>query len=100
MKKINIYFGKQQDTFLGSYADTVSLMIEKDKEVDRLIDIITTNKQEYFGFKTPTGFRYIHVPKILWFDVDEIKDTKDGLYANGECVVDNVKGDNDEKSTN
>lgn len=71
MKQIKIYFGKQQDTFLGSYADTILLEIESDKEVERLIKTITENKQEYFAMKIPTGFRYIHIPKILWFDVEE-----------------------------
>ena len=95
MKKINIYFGKQQDTFLGSYADTVTLEMD-DKDTDRLVKHITEykqNGQEWFGMKTLKGIKYIHISKILWFEVDDGEVCKyDGIRAD-ITAIDDIKGD-------
>lgn len=70
MKQINIYFGKQEETVLGNYADVVKIIID-DKEVDQVIDSITTKRTDWIKINIFNGHKFVNTNNILWFDVVE-----------------------------
>lgn len=75
MKQIKIYFGKQQESILGSYADVITLSTIEDEEAMKLIECTLTKKDvEWFGIKTDKGVKYIHLTNVLWFDVNDVEE--------------------------
>lgn len=71
MKQIKIYFGKQQESVLGSYADVINIMVDDD-EADRVVESITSERHDWIRINVPSGFRYINVNNILWFNVENV----------------------------
>ena len=74
MKQISIYFGKQQDGFLGSTADIIALQSVEDEEANKLVKALTDKEVDWFGIKTSRGTKIIHLPNILWLDVNDVEE--------------------------
>ena len=74
MKQVKIYFGKQQDSVLGSYADVIVLNAVEDEEADRLIESLTSKDIEWFGIRTLRGVKMLHLPNVLWLDIDDVQE--------------------------
>lgn len=75
MKQINIYFGKQQESVLGSYADVVKIIVEDD-EIRHVLDSLTGGRNDWVSVKIPNGVKCINVKNILWFDIIDTKEDK------------------------
>lgn len=69
MKNVSMYFGKQQDSVLGSYADIIKLNPVTDEEADALLDAITQKDKEWVMINIPNGKKLIRLPNILWIDI-------------------------------
>ena len=77
MKQINIYFGKQADGFLGSTADIIALQSVEDEEANKLVETLTNKEVDWFAIKTSRGTKIIHLPNILWLDVNDVEQEGD-----------------------
>lgn len=75
MKQISIYFGKQQESVLGSYADVVEIFVEDD-EIGHVLDSLAGERNDWISIKIPNGVKYINVTNILWFDVIDVNEDK------------------------
>ena len=74
MKQIKIYFGKQQESVLGNYADVIALQSVEDDVADGLMKSLTSKDIEWYGIKTPRGTKIIHLTNVLWFDVNDVEE--------------------------
>lgn len=74
MKIIKIYFGKQQDSVLGNYADIITLQPVEDDVANGLIESLTSKDIEWYGIKTLKGMKIIRLPNVLWIDVDDVEE--------------------------
>lgn len=74
MKQISIYFGKQQDSVLGSYADIVKLAPIDDKDADEFVGVLTQKNIDWATIRLQTGIKVIRLQNILWIDVVEIEE--------------------------
>lgn len=77
MKQISIYFGKQQDGVLGSYADIVKLEPVDDRTAKGLLDAFCDGNRKWFGIPTPKGVKYINLDNVLWFDINDVDEKGD-----------------------
>ena len=74
MKQISIYFGKQQDSVLGSYADVVKLAPVSNEDVDVFVNALMDQNIDWVNIKLEQGIKVIRIENILWFDVVEVED--------------------------
>lgn len=77
MKQLKIYFGKQQESILGSYADVIILDYVDDEEANNLVQTLTQTDRKWFGVKTLNGIKYINLLNVLWFDVINVEEKGD-----------------------
>lgn len=71
MKQIKIYFGKQQTSVLGNYADIIELTVD-DKEAERVCELITGETCDWIRVYTSIGVKFINTNRILWFEVNPV----------------------------
>ncbi len=73
MKELVIYFGKQQDGFVGfNTADTIRCDIE-----DEALTVHGLTHEKWVSVKLKNGTKYINTDNILWFDIVD-KEEKGG----------------------
>lgn len=75
MKELIIYFGKQNDSPLGwgATADTIKCNIQNELET---IHELTQKKWAKVGLCN--GSKFINTDNILWFDIVEKNEAKEG----------------------
>lgn len=74
MKQISIYFGKQQDGVLGSYADIVKLAPVSEENAENVIKDLMDKEANWTIVNLSNGNKYINLKNILWFDVIDVED--------------------------
>ena len=72
MKQISIYFGKQNDGVLGSFADVVKLAPVSDESASEFINGLRGEGVEWATIRLEKGVKYIRVENILWIDVIDV----------------------------
>lgn len=80
MKQINIYFGKQQDSVLGSYADIVKLEPVDDEFANELVKQLACKSADWFTINTPKGIKIIRLSNVLWIDVNDVDEPKGDVH--------------------
>ena len=74
MKQISIYFGKQQESVLGSYADVVKLAPISNEDADAVVNALMDKNIDWVTIKSEKGIKVVRIENILWFDVVEVED--------------------------
>ena len=74
MKQIKIYFGKQQDGILGSFADVITLESVSEDDAKWMVNALLDNERKWYGIRTPKGTKYINLTNVLWFDVNDVEE--------------------------
>lgn len=74
MKQISIYFGAQQPSILGSFADVIKLQPVSDEEAENVIKDLSDKTANWTIINLQNGKKYVNLKNILWFDVVEVED--------------------------